>query len=328
MSASTATHPHYQTSKSAVFAYYRGWSLPWELGREQEREFLKIFQWLGLAFLLLALLVPYLPIPEPDPEDEVIPERLARLLLEKPKPPEPEPAPEIPLPVTPPEPQEVAVVPEVVEPTPVPEPPKQTTEQARKKASRAGLMPFMEDLAALRNSNATSAVVANQPLTGVAGESKRSERSLIAAKVGRSSGGINTAEMSRNTGGSGLGGRDTTAVGSPISGFGASGPEVRSGGGMPSRSREEIEIVFDRNKGAIYALYSRALRRDPGLQGKLVLRLTIEASGTVSMCEVVSSELGDSELERKLVQRVKMFRFDEKDVAPVTTTKPIDFFPA
>jgi protein TonB len=43
---------------------------------------------------------------------------------------------------------------------------------------------------------------------------------------------------------------------------------------------------------------------------------------------VVSSELGDPEMERKFIQRVKMFRFKDKDVAIVTTTKPIDFFPA
>ncbi len=95
-----------------------------------------------------------------------------------------------------------------------------------------------------------------------------------------------------------------------------------------SRSREEIELVFDRNKGAIFALYNRALRMDPTLEGKLVLRLTIAPSGEVTACEVVSSELGDPELERKLVQRVMLFRFDARDVEPVTTTKPIDFFPA
>jgi TonB family protein len=67
---------------------------------------------------------------------------------------------------------------------------------------------------------------------------------------------------------------------------------------------------------------------DPTLEGKLVLRLTISPNGEVTACEVVSSELGDPELERKLVQRVMLFRFDSKDVEPVTTTKPIDFFPA
>ena len=136
--------------------------------------------------------------------------------------------------------------------------------------------------------------------------------------------------MSRNTGGSGLSGRTTTAIESPVQSVGqqAGGARRTGSSGKASRSREEIELVFDRNKGAIFALYNRALRMDPTLEGKLVLRLTIAPSGEVTFCEVVSSELGDQDLERKLVQRVRMFRFDAKDVEPVTTTKPIDFFPA
>jgi TonB family protein len=86
--------------------------------------------------------------------------------------------------------------------------------------------------------------------------------------------------------------------------------------------------VFDKNKGAIFSLYNRALRRDPSLEGKLVLRLTIAPNGMVTACEVVSSELGDPDLEDKLVQRVKLFRFEARDVEAITTTKPIDFFPA
>jgi periplasmic protein TonB len=212
---------------------------------------------------------------------------------------------------------------------PKPVPPTQKVQDAREKASRAGLMPFAADLAELRSNDAVAAVVKDQPLTGVAGEAKRNERSMIASSVGKSSGGISTASMSRNTGGSGIGDRDATQVGSPIEGFGeATGPDVVSGGAAPSRSREEIEMIFDQNKGAIYALYTRALRQDPGLQGKVVLRMSIEPSGDVSMVEIVSSDLGDPELERKLVQRVKLFRFDAKDVARLTTTKPIDFFPA
>ncbi len=86
--------------------------------------------------------------------------------------------------------------------------------------------------------------------------------------------------------------------------------------------------MFDKNKGAIFALYNRALRIDPSLEGKIVLRLTIEPNGIVTLCEIISSELGDEDLERKLVQRIKLFRFEAKDVEPITTTKPIDFFPA
>jgi TonB family protein len=58
------------------------------------------------------------------------------------------------------------------------------------------------------------------------------------------------------------------------------------------------------------------------------MKLTIQPSGKVSSCEVISSELGDPELEQKLVQRVLLFEFEPKDVEPVTMTKPIDFFPA
>ena len=86
--------------------------------------------------------------------------------------------------------------------------------------------------------------------------------------------------------------------------------------------------MFDRNKSAIYAIYSRALRDNPALQGKVVLEVTIAPAGDVTEVRIVSSELGDPELERKLVARVRMFKFEARDVAPMTTTKPIDFFPA
>ena len=191
-----------------------------------------------------------------------------------------------------------------------------------------GLLPFAEQLADLRDSSTISNVMGDTSLNKAAGAAKRTERSVIASKAGKGSGGINTGAMSRDTGGGSLAGRDTTRVASPVAGIGDGGPRVQKGGSAPSRSREEIELVFEKNKGAIFALYNRALRQDPTLQGKLVLKLTISPSGQVTDCEVVSSELGDSGLERKLVQRVKMFRFKDKDVATVTTTKPIDFFPA
>lgn len=94
------------------------------------------------------------------------------------------------------------------------------------------------------------------------------------------------------------------------------------------RSIEEIQMVFDRNKGSIYSVYNRALRNDPTLQGKVVLKLTIAASGKVTQCSVVSSELNDAELAGKITSRVKMFDFGAKDVSEVTITYPIDFLPA
>ncbi len=59
-----------------------------------------------------------------------------------------------------------------------------------------------------------------------------------------------------------------------------------------------------------------------------MLEFTIAPSGEVTMCRVVSSELHNEELESKIISRVKSFRFEPKDVETITTTKPIDFFPA
>jgi len=322
--------------------FYREFDLPWTSSSGQERKFRRLLAIIMGVVFFLGLVWPWIPTPEKDPNMvEDIPPRIAKLLLEQkppppppPKPKEPEPEPEIADPVAEPEPEQVAEEtpppPEPdPEPAPAPEPEIDLQAVAREQA-QAALLPFTEDLASLADSDVLETVADSRPLTASVGEATRNERSMITSKVGTASGGINTSSMSRNTGGTGLSARNVTTVDSPVESVGQSGGGARRTGtsGKASRSREEIELVFDKNKGAIFALYNRALRVDPSLEGKLVLRLTIAPSGEVTACEVVSSELGDPELERRLVQRVMLFRFDAKDVEPVTTTKPIDFFPA
>jgi len=317
-----------------MVTYFRLYDLPWETALEEEQRFRKILKQVVIGIAVLSIVFSFLPLPEVDHDRvEKIPPRFAKLILEKQKPPPPPP-----VFIEQPKPEELKPEqPKVVEKDkPKPEPvvkeepkPVDRTEEARKKASVAGLLPFADALADLRDNQAVANVTSSRNLAGAAGAAKRAERSMITSKAGKASGGINTAGMSRDTGGSGLAGHDTTQVSSTVAGLGA-GPTVRrpEASDLPARSREEIEMVFDKNKGAIYALYNRALRRDPTLQGKLVLKLTIEPSGAVSFCEIVSSELEDEQMLRKLVKRIKLFRFDAKDVATITTTKPIDFFPA
>jgi hypothetical protein len=102
-----------------------------------------------------------------------------------------------------------------------------------------------------------------------------------------------------------------------------------SGGPGLSRTDEEIQIVFDRHKAALYRLYNRELRRDPTLRGQMVLRLRIEPDGSVSLCELQSSDMKAPELAAQVVARVKTFDFGAKEeVPPVTILYPIDFLPA
>lgn len=327
---------------AAVVPIYRRYDLPWSSGAEQEQRFKRLLGGSLAVLVVLSLAISFLPVREPDPAElEDVPERLARLVLEQepapPPPPvvreEPEPEPEPVAPEPEPEPAPEPIVeaePPPVLPEPEPEPVDPAV-QARERASRAGVLPFANQLAALRDNDTVETLSRSQRAGASQAQAPSVERALVTSRVGEGSGGIDTSALSRDTGGAGLAARTTTQVESPVEGIAPAGggTATRTGSSdLPSRSREEIERVFDRNKGAIYALYNRALRQDPTLQGKLVLRLTIAPDGTVTFCEVVSSELGDPDLEQKLVQRVRLFQFEAKDVAPITTTKPIDFFPA
>lgn len=299
--------------------YYREFELAWSFPQEDAERFRKILLTVLLLFLVLGILVALLPVPQHDETAaEDVPPRLAKLMLEK-KPPPPPP---------PPPPKKEEPKPEVKK-EPKPEPKPVDRQQEARKVAQAALMPFKDELADLRDNRMVDIATAKRPLTDAARAGDVTQRSLITSKVGQGSGGINTSTLSRNFGGGGggLAGRSTTQVSSGLGN--ADAKAVRSGSGSKaSRSREEIELVFDRNKGAIYALYNRALRDNPALQGKVVLELTIAPWGEVTGCRVLSSELSDPELERKLIARVKLFRFEDRDVEAVTTTKPIDFFPA
>jgi periplasmic protein TonB len=318
---------------------YRVYELPWSTALEDDAQFKKLARGALVAALVIALVLYVLPEPQIDPTAaEQVPKRLVRLVLERETPPPPPPAPIVREEPTPqPEPERV-VEERVVEPEPTPvpvprpvaePPPVDRTQQARDRARVAGLLPLASQLQSLR----TNVTQLDRAETVAAAASDRpfAERALVTSRVGTASGGINTAALSRNTGGNGLSGRETTVVDNPVEGFAeAGGAAQRSGtSDLASRSREEIERVFDANKGRIFTLYNRALRANPALQGKVVLRLTISADGRVTFCEIVSSELNDAELERGLVQRVLQFQFEARDdVESITTTKPIDFFPA
>ena len=308
---------------------HRVYELPWSPGSDAEARFRKILRNCFVAYLVFGILIPLLPVAERDPTlAPEIPDRVVRLIVEAPR---PKPPPKVvPLVEPKPEPQVVKVEPKPepkaeVKPVPVP---VDRRKEAREKAQKSGLLAFADDLADLRDDKAVTDIAGAQAVTGAVGEAARTERSLLTSRVGKGSGGINTAAMSRNTGGAGLNARGTTLVKSAVASLANEPEKAASSSGKAGRSREEIEMVFDQNKGAIYSLYNRALRNNPALQGKLVLKLTIEPSGQVSDVQVISSELGDDELERKLVQRIRMFTFLARDVPSVTTTKPIDFFPA
>lgn len=302
--------------------YYRLYDLPWSPTEEVEARFRRVMRNAFIAFAVLAVVIQFVPVPERTlMRAPAIPDRIVKLVVEKPVPPPPPPPPKV---------EEKKPEPEKIKPVEQPKPEPKPQPTAREKAQKS-MAKVVDQLAALRDNSMLDKAAQTRNLTGKVDGETRSERSLLTSKVGGSSGGINTSQLSRGYGGGAgsLNGHTTTQVSSAVLANAAADKVQRgAGNGKAARSEEEIALVFDRNKGAIYALYTRALRDKPDLQGKVVLELTISADGSVEKCAIVSSELNDPELERKLVARVKSFRFDARDVGTITVTKPIDFFPA
>lgn len=298
-------------------AFYNEPILPWSK-TENDVRFNKILKRSLLFLLLITVIVPFLPIPEVEQKElkQVAP-RLAKLLIQKKKQKVANPKPAAK--------KKAAAKKKKAKKTRKKSKKTAAKKKAIKKAASSGLMALTDELADLRDSfNIASVRSTNLSKSGKT-KSKRAASNMLTAKAGRGSGGISTRGLSNKTGGGSLSGRSLSGVSSNIGG--GTGTR-RTAGGKAGRSQEEIERVFQRNKGGIFALYNRALRKDPSLQGKVVLELTILPSGKVTKCRIISSGLKAKRFERRLVLKVKTFRFKKKNVATVTVTYPIDFLPS
>jgi hypothetical protein len=205
---------------------------------------------------------------------------------------------------------------------------------------RAGILAFKEQFASLAQDQNAPRLGSDAHYAAADEVGQASSHSVLTTNTPGSSGGIDSGSLSRNVGGGGGRGGGGGGMGGPglqvarakssIAGIGGGDgrPKAHSGPGG-SRTDEEIQIVFDRYKSAFYRDYNRTLRINPTLQGKMVLRLTIEPDGSVSMCQLQSTDMDAPDLVTQVVNRVKTINFGAKDgVQAVTIVYPIDFLPA
>jgi len=310
----------------------RSMSMPWSKQDESERRFRRALIVAFLFFFVFSSVVRLWILPPPiRPAVAVIPERLVSMLRKEP--PKPQPKPERPKEEKKPE-KDQEKAPEKQQE----ERPKLTAEEtqaARKKAENTGVLAFKETFKDMMDETHAARLGAearlnNQP--AVAAGQARASRSIISMQsTGGSSGGIGNAAVSRNVGsgnGNRIGGVGFTRVESSVAGL-AEGTRPLSSGPGPARTDEEIQIVFDKYKATLYRIYNAELRKNPTLRGKILLRITIESGGEVSLCTVQSNELASPELVAQVVERVKKFNFGPKENVPKTTILyPIDFLPA
>lgn len=317
--------------------------LPWSTEARESRFFNAVLGVLLLLMLVLSVWVPLVHLPEPDREVlEKLPPQLAKLVV-----PKEQPKPESKQEKLEPEKEEVKPEepkkeePKKDEPKPKPEPkkeqprrvempkepPKQTVTQAREVAEKK-MQTLMDDLADMRSSVDMSALKKDV---------KPRAESTIAAKAGAissskavaRSGGIDTgalasvsAEKVR------LAQHQGTQLTETNKEKALAQAETEAALQSHIRSNESIQLAAEKIKGSFNTHYLRELRKNPFLEGKVVLEVVIEPGGEVSACRLVSSELGHKELEAKFVSLMKLFNFGAEDVAQRTVNMPFTFKPS
>lgn len=219
--------------------------------------------------------------------------------------------------------------------------------QPQPNVGKAGILAFKDKFASLAQDKIAPRLGADARYGAADDGGRPSSLSMLATNSPGSSGGIDVGLLNHSVGGGGGrggggggggagrgsggagGGIPIARVTSSIASIGGGDrPKAHSGPGA-SRTDEEIQIVFDRYKASFYRLYSRELRNNPALQGKMVLRLTIEPDGSVSMCMLQSTDMNAPDLANQVVSRVKTINFGAKEgVQAVTIVYPIDFLPA
>lgn len=308
--------------------------LPWSSSRDEDKKFSKIFLILLVPFLISSIVIPLINIPEKTRQDqEKLPPQLARVVIEKkeiPKPPPPPPKEEKK------EEKKEEVKPEPKKEEPKKEEPKPKKEEPKpaklvekaREAAQAEINQVRDDLASMRESFDFSDVAPE--LSQSTGKAAEVNRNIIGNKAKSGSGGIDPSKLSSDTGGGvALAGKETTQVESQLADVAGEASKAAKSKGRDKayRSDEDVRNVMDRNKGGIFAVYNRELRTNPTLQGKVVFKLIIESDGRVSAASVISSDLNDPKLERKLLIKIKAINFGTSDVLQTTLEYAFDFLP-
>ncbi|MDH5620572.1 MAG: TonB family protein [Gammaproteobacteria bacterium] len=309
--------------------------MPWARSGQEDRHFRISLLLTMAAAVVLAVLVDMIAVPAAErPRQIQLPERVARLVREERQPPPPPPRP-IEEPATeeePPEPEPDA--------DPAPEDASAPRDEAKvavlseqeikEKVKTKGILAFRDSIASRASLRTTTQLGSQARVRSVDDEAvKRPQRSMVGSGAPGLDSGINLGDISRDPGGGGtVASVEVTRVASSIETEGAVA-RPRASATLAGRTDEDIQIVFDRYKAALYRLYNRELRKDPRLRGQMVIKLTIEPDGSVSSCVIQSSTLQAPELEAQVIERVRAFDFGAMEgVDRMTIIYPIDFMPA
>ena len=107
-------------------------------------------------------------------------------------------------------------------------------------------------------------------------------------------------------------------------------PESIEGAASSNAKRDitAINAVVASHKVSVRMSYERFLKKIPDLAGKITIRFTIDAEGNVTRLEIMENTTGNKELEDEILHKVKMWKFETIPEGEVTVTYPLVFQPA
>jgi len=317
--------------------------LPWTSEGKESLRFKSILVILFLLLFVLSVWIPSITLPEKDRKTlEKLPPQLAKLVkkVEAPKPvkkvepkkkeikekvekkPEPKkdkpkvkPKKKDPVKIRKPRSQPKAKTPEQ----------KRKVKAAREVAKKSGLLALQDDLADLRETVDMSAlnkkVTPKKAKTIAAKATSGTDSKQVLAR----SSGIKTDTLTAPAETVALTALAGTQLDETIDEQALAKAEADEASRVKFRSEKSINLIVERLKGSLITLYNRERRKDPFLEGTLLVEVVIEPSGSVSSCRVISSELNHEVLEKKMVNRIYLTDFGPEEVEQTTKNIPFSF---
>jgi TonB family protein len=107
-------------------------------------------------------------------------------------------------------------------------------------------------------------------------------------------------------------------------------PESIEGAASSNAKRDNRAIgsVVSSHKASIRMSYEKFLKRNPGLSGKVTVRFTIAASGSVSSVVILENTTGSNDLEQEIIRKVRLWQFEAISAGDATVTYPFVFMPS
>jgi hypothetical protein len=137
--------------------------------------------------------------------------------------------------------------------------------------------------------------------------------------------GIKGAELLRGKGGAGIGALGAGNIGKGKVGGAVTAAVSRNIGAQGTIDKDAVAKVINSHLGEVSSCYERALLKEPGLAGKIVLEWQITTSGSVGFAKTKSSTMKSSAVEGCILASLKGWRFPPAKGAGVVITYPFMF---